>query len=166
MAVGRILRPHGVRGDLLVEVVPDLVNLIDAETVVYLGPRRRRRIVRSLRPHGQQYLLSLEGCVDRQSAEAWRAAQVYVRLKDLEPLPSGVYYDWQIVGLEARTEAGETLGRVSEIIRTGANDVYLVKSESGEELLLPALDSVILRVDLEEGRMWVRLLRGLRQEES
>ncbi|MEW6567543.1 MAG: ribosome maturation factor RimM [Chloroflexota bacterium] len=165
LAVGRVLRPHGVRGELLVEVAPDLVGLISPKTPVYLGPRHKHCVVRSLRRHRRQVLLSLEGCGDREAAERWRGAEIDIRLAELEPLPSGVYYDWQMVGLHVWTESGELLGVMKEILRTGANDVYLVRSASGDELLLPALDSVILEVDLDEGRLLVRLPPGLREEQ-
>ncbi|MGD0781157.1 MAG: ribosome maturation factor RimM [Dehalococcoidales bacterium] len=74
--------------------------------------------------------------------------------------PPGVFYLHQIEGLEVFTEQGENLGRVKEILKTGANDVYVVQGSKGE-ILLPAIPQVIREVRLEEGRMVVRLMEGL-----
>ncbi len=161
MAVGRVLRPHGVRGHLLVDVAPDAVGLFSPRRTIYLGPRHRRFEVRWLRRHRRQYLLALEECSDREGADRWRGADIHVRLSEVEPLPAGVFYDWQLIGLEVRGEAGDVLGKVAEILRTGANDVYLVRAASGGEILLPAIDSVVLEIDLEAGQMRVRLPPGL-----
>jgi 16S rRNA processing protein RimM len=89
---------------------------------------------------------------------------VAVRLGDLGPLPDGVYYHWEIIGLRVETEEGESLGSLGQILSTGANDVYVVRTPDGSELLLPAIAEVIRKVDLESGRMMVHLLPGLRQE--
>jgi 16S rRNA processing protein RimM len=109
--------------------------------------------------------LLLEGCEDRDSAEHWREQTIFIRLEEAEPLPEGVYYRWQILGLDVVSDQDEPLGKVEQILETGANDVYLVRDESGNELLLPAIESVILQVDLERGRLLVHLLPGLRPSE-
>ena len=74
----------------------------------------------------------------------------------------GEYYHYQLVGLTVITEQGERLGRVQEVLVTGSNDVYIVKSDDGAELLLPAITQVVKDIDLAAGRMLVRLLDGLR----
>jgi 16S rRNA processing protein RimM len=77
-------------------------------------------------------------------------------------LPEHTYYRWQILGLQVWSDEQQNLGQIVEILETGANDVYLVRSESGEELLLPAIEPVVLQVDLVGKRMRVHLLPGLR----
>lgn len=161
LAIGRVLRPHGVRGDLLVEIAPDTAGLVTPRRCVYLGPRHRRFEVRQLRPHRRQYLLTLERCSNRETADQWRDAEIHVRLAEVEPLPPGVFYDWQLIGLEVRSATGELLGKLEQILRTGANDVYLIRAYSGDELLLPAIDSVVLAIDLEAGLIHVQPPPGL-----
>ncbi len=153
-----------MRGDLLVEIAPDAAGLIVPRGNVYLGPRHRRFEVQSLGRHGRQHLLALESLPDRETADRWRNAEIHIRLSEVEPLPAGVYYDWQIIGLEVWGAGGRLLGRLAEILRTGANDVYLVRDASGGEILLPAIDSVVLEIDLARGRMLVQLPPGLREE--
>ena len=76
-------------------------------------------------------------------------------------LPAGEYYHHQLLGLQVIDETGKLLGQVSEILETGANDVLVVRPSMGEEILLPAIDPVILQVNLEQGVMQVHLLPGL-----
>ena len=94
----------------------------------------------------------------RRLAGQWLLAPVSPSPK----LPPDEYYHYQLVGLTVITDQGETLGRVQEILVTGSNDVYVVKSGAGAELLLPAIRQVVQDIDLEAGRILVHLLPGLR----
>ncbi len=162
LLVGEVRRPHGTRGDLLLSVETDFPDRLNELEHVYLGPRRRRFGVASARRHGRDMLLSLAGVGDRAQAETLRGAQVFIRAGDAGPLPPGRYYFHEVEGLEVMTDAGERLGRVMQIMQTGANDVYLVRDEAESEILLPAIPSVVLKYDLEAGRLLVHLLEGLR----
>ena len=160
LAVARVRRPFGVKGELLLQVLTDFPRQLFQAERLYLGEAHRLHTVASLRRHGQDMLLQLEEVTDRDQAEALRGEVLFTRTDDLPPLPPGVYYLHQIEGLEVLTEQGENLGRVKEILKTGANDVYVVQGEKGE-ILLPAIPQVIREVRLEEGRIVVRLLEGL-----
>jgi 16S rRNA processing protein RimM len=105
--------------------------------------------------------MRLEGCSDREQAERFRAQDILIPLADADELPEGTYFHWQIIGLRVITESGDDLGEITEIIETGANDVYVVKRDSGQDLLLPAIEEVILDVDQERGRIKVHLLPGM-----
>src|SRR5690554_4604612 len=107
-------------------------------------------------------LVKLEGLDDRDSAQALRGALLQVARDAVHPLPPGEYYVFEIVGLAVYDETGRHLGVVADVLETRANDVYVVDRADGQgELLLPAIRDVILRIDLEQGRMDVRLLPGL-----
>jgi 16S rRNA processing protein RimM len=161
VAAGRVMRPHGVRGELLVEPVSDLMRSLQAGTQVFLGPRHKPAKVASARLHGRRWLVRLDGCDDREDAELWRGAALGVRVDDLPPLPEGEYFYWQILGMQVVTEDGRVLGRIDEILETGANDVYIVRSPDQPEVLLPAIQSVVRQVDLIAGKMKVHLIPGL-----
>jgi 16S rRNA processing protein RimM len=160
LAIGRIVAPRGVRGELRVEIESDDPNRFLALQTVYLGEEHRPFRVRGARLHQGRALLVLAGIADRNAAEAWRGAYVYVAIEDALPLGENEYYHHQIVGLQAVTEEGEALGRVSEVLITGANDVYVIQGPRGE-ILLPAFEDVILAIDLPQGRMVVRIPEGL-----
>ena len=161
VVAGRIVRPHGVRGQVIVDPVPDLIERVRPGQVVYLGEHGRESRVVSLQPHQARYLVSLEGCRTRESAEALRGEVVACPFEDLGPLPEGTFFRWQIVGLRAVTEDGNDLGEVIEVFSTGANDVYEVQQADGRRVLLPAISSVVREVDLDGGLIRIHLLPGL-----
>ena len=102
----------------------------------------------------------LAGVDDREAALALRGAYLQVPIDEAVSLPEGRYYWHQIIGLSVETGEGRTLGTISDILETGSNDVYVVRRDGGE-LLVPALKTVIRRVDLSAGRMVVDLPPGL-----
>jgi 16S rRNA processing protein RimM len=160
LAVARVRRPFGVKGELLLQVLTDFPNRLMQHEQLFAGEDRRPLDVESVRRHGPDMLLLLKEIRDRDAAEALRGEALYIRVDGLGPLPQGVYYLHQIEGLEVYTEAGERLGRVKEILKTGANDVYVVQGDE-REILLPAISQVIREIRLEEGKMVVRLMEGL-----
>jgi 16S rRNA processing protein RimM len=161
LVVGRIVRPHGVRGGMKVASESDLIYKLKSSEMIFLGPDKVPATVKSLNLHRKEFLLYIDGCTNRETAESWRDAGIYIRFSELDPLPAGEFFQWQIVGLEVVTTMDEELGKVEDIIVTGANDVYVVRHPSGKEILLPAIESVIQEVDLENERIVVRLIPGL-----
>ena len=161
LAAGRVVRPFGLRGELKVELFTDYPEQLIRLRTVYLGPQAEPWKVEGVRLHKGAALFKLVGCDDRTAAEALRGLLVQIVVEDAAPLKEGEYYAYQIVGMTVVEENGTLLGKVTEIISTGANDVYLVAGPEGE-LLLPAIESVILEIDLEADRMVVHLLEGLR----
>jgi len=164
LAVGRIVRPHGLRGVMVVYPFSDLVQNLVPSNTVYIGSKRIPVVIRNFQPHKARFLLTIEGCEDYDAAERWRGEIVHIRFDEAGPLTADVYYHWQILDLHVITSEGEPLGKVVQIIETGANDVYVVQDQNGAELLLPAIEAVILEVDLELSRMVVNLLPGLRPD--
>ncbi|MBN2083829.1 MAG: 16S rRNA processing protein RimM [Anaerolineales bacterium] len=160
MAVARVRRPFGVKGELLLEVLSDFPGRLTRNEQLYAGDEQHPLVVENVRRHGTDMLLQLQAVRDRDAAEKLRGMVLSIRVDDLPPLPAGVYYLHQIEGLEVVTEQGERLGRVKEILKTGANDVYVV--QGGErEILLPAIPQVIREVRLEEGKIIIRMMEGL-----
>lgn len=160
LVIGEILRPHGVKGKLRVRLLTDLPGHFRGLKRAYLGETLRPVIVEEVHLHEGYALLKLAGYDDRTSVETLRGAVVQIPVQEALPLAQGEYYLYQIVGLAAWTVEGEYLGRVREVLVTGANDVYVVRGPRGE-ILLPAIEEVIREVDLEGGRLVVRLLEGL-----
>lgn len=127
---------------------------------VYLGPEAAPFALEGFRLHKGAALLKLEGCHDRTSVEKLRGQLVQIPAEEAVPLEQDEYYVHQIVGLAVWTAEGEYLGRVGEVISTGANDVYVVRGE-GREILIPALEDVVLEINLAQGRLVVELMEGL-----
>jgi 16S rRNA processing protein RimM len=162
LVIGRVVAPRGVHGELKIEILTEDPQRFHGLETVYLGEQNVAFSVRHVSLHlaKNQAFLQLEGIRDPDSADAWRDAYVYVSIKDALPLEEGQYYYHQIEGLLVVTTDGEPLGRIQEILPTGANDVYVIDGPQGE-LLLPAIRDVVYKIDLDEGVVVVRVPEGL-----
>jgi len=159
---GLIRRPHGVEGELLVEIDRYYQGVILPGTVIYLGEQRKPVTLLSTRHHNQGLLIRLDAINTPEQAGEFRLQRIYVSsLLQRSKLPLGEYYFDQILGLRVRSDMDEELGQVSEIIETGANDVYVVSSPGRQDILLPAIPDVIKEVDLEKREILVHILPGL-----
>jgi len=136
---------------------PDRFSLLRK---VYLGPKAVPFALEGFRLHQRSVILKLNGCHDRATVEKLRSQLVQIPIEEALPLGQDEYYEHQIVGLAVWTAAGEHLGTVDEIISTGANDVYVVRGE-GREILIPAIEDVVLEINLAQGRLVVELMEGL-----
>ncbi len=170
IVVGQIRRPHGLQGELRVEIVTDYPERLEQHAYFYLAspnvPKAVQRYsVEGLRLHKNMMLLKLDGCDDRNRAEELRGMLVQVPLEDAVPLEEGEYYHFQLVGVKVETETGKELGRVVEVLDTGAHDVYIVRGPRGE-VLLPAVEDVVLELDLKAEKMVVHLLPGMLGEDK
>ena len=127
---------------------------------VHLGDDHVPFDVTNVRLFKGQALVSLAGVEDRDAAEEWRGSRVYVRATDAVPLGEDEYYYHQLVDLRVITVEGEALGRITGVVATGANDVYVVEGDRGE-VLIPAIRDVVLGIDLAAGTVTVKLPEGL-----
>jgi len=161
LVVGKLRRPHALRGEMLMDILTDFPDRLTPDLLVYVGEDHLPLRIRSRRPHMRAMLVSFDGYDDPQSVGELRNHFVYVRSEDRPPLPDGEYYHHQILGLRVRCDDGRFLGTISKILVTGANDVYIVNTASGPDILLPAIESVVLDVDIDNGEILVHLLPGL-----
>ena len=158
--VGRVTGAWGVRGHLKVLPHTDLPERFDPGSALYLDGVPTT--VTSSRANRGGYVLLLESVPDRNAAESLRGAFLTVPEEELAPLPENVFYHFQLVEMEVYADDGERLGQIAEIIETPGNDVYIVRKPGERDLLLPAIEDVILDVDAESSRMTVHLIPGLR----
>ena len=138
--IGKLRRPHGVRGEILMDVITDFPERIKAGIPVFVGPQYQEQIIRSVRPNAGTLLVALEGFNNPDEAGGLRNTYVYVRTADRPPLPAGEYYHHQLIGLPVVTDEGQKLGVLAEILDNAANDIYVVRPAQGPEILLPAID--------------------------
>lgn len=164
LVVGRLRRPHGMRGEILMEVITDFPERLRIGTRVFVGDDYQPARIRTRRQHQNALLVSFHGVTDQETAAAWRNTLVYVRAGDRPPLPEGEYYHHQILGLRVVDEDGALLGTLTQILDYSAHDIYVVLPETGPEILLPATEEVILDISLEKGEVRVHLLPGLLPE--
>lgn len=162
LAVGRVTRAHGIRGEVAVLPLTEVSARFEPGSVLLVGPEGERRLtVRSARPHGGRVLVRFREVTERDAAERLRGAVLLVPAGDVPPLDEeGRFWVHQLTGLEVRTEDGRTLGRIREVLHNPANDIWVVDGDGGE-VLVPALRGVVMEVDLAARRVVVRDDLGL-----
>lgn len=169
LVLGRILRPHGVRGELRVQIVTDFPERVADLDSVFIGrdpyntASAQEFGVIGARRHREQLLVRLEGINSRDDVDPYRGQLLMVSLEDAVPLDDDEYYIFQIIGAAVVTTEGEELGQVQEVLETGANDVLLVRGGIYGEVLIPDIPDVVLNIDLKNARITVALPPGLIQ---
>ncbi|MFQ5911725.1 MAG: ribosome maturation factor RimM [Nitrospinota bacterium] len=168
VTLGRIVKAHGIRGEVAVEPWLDEGEALSPGARVWLkwpeGKSGQGR-VETARPHGKRWLIRLEGIADRTGAEALVQAEVRVDREDLPPLGEDEYLWEDLIGLEVRDESGRLVGRLVEVFSTGpwGENAVIVVQDGDHEILLPMTREVIREVDLQGGRMKVSVPAGLRE---
>ena len=142
-------------------VLTDFPQLLEIGQTVYVGQNYQVYKIKSTRWHGEDLLVSLKELEDRTAVEIFRNILVYMKSQDMPAPAEGEYYHHQLVGIDVVTDQGKNLGVLKEVILTGANDVFLVDTPEGEEILLPDTEEVVLKIDLEGGTMLVHIIPGL-----
>jgi 16S rRNA processing protein RimM len=161
LAVGKLRKPHGLRGEVLMEVLTDFPERLKPGAEIFMGKDLQPLHIRSTRWHKQLLLVLFDEFHDPESAAGCRNQMVYVPTVDRPALPEGEYYQHELLGLQVINQDGDNLGRIEKILDTGANDVLIVRSPQDTEILLPVIESVIGEIDLQKGKMRVTLLPGL-----
>ena len=163
LVVGRIVKPHGVRGEMLIEVLSDAPDRYAPGAHIDAGDPdgpRRALTVRATRNDRGRSLVTFEEVTDRDAAEALRGALLSIDKDDAASLEAGMYYEWQLEGLTVVDEDGEELGTFVRVLEGGGGDLWVVDTDDGE-VLIPAVEEFVRRVDLESGRIVVHVIPGL-----
>lgn len=161
LAVGFLRRPHGIAGEILMDLYTDFPERFKPGRKLFIGEGHTPVVLAGAKVHGRGLLVKLDGVNNPEVAGQYRNTWLFVRTQDVPALPDGQYYQHQLIGLTVLDEEDRHLGRLTEVLETGANDVYVVTREAGGELLLPAIPQVILDLRPDEGYVRVHLLEGL-----
>ncbi len=154
LIAGKLRKSHGLRGEMWIEVITNHPELFTKGFPVYVGEKFNKNIIKSFRMADKLGLIQLEGLNSPEILKGFSNTYLYFDRKDLPALGGEEYYHHELVGLEVRNEQGAILGTITEIIVTGANDVYVISSDDGEkEILIPAIKSVIKKIELESKLM-------------
>ena len=165
LRVGVITSPHGVHGEVKVfPTTDDPSRFLELEMVLLDlggGNERKELTIRQVRFFKNLVILGFEGITSRDQVEGWRQKELWITRDQAVGLSEDENFIADLIGLSVRTDEGCELGTVTDVIQTGANDVYCVSGEDGKEILLPAIKDCILKVDLEKQEMLVHVLPGL-----
>ncbi len=163
LEIGKIVKAHGLKGRVKVLSYLESGELLRSLDEVYIGQQNGNNVrfcLRDFQVKGKCFYLEMEGVESIDQAEALLGLPVLVSVDRLEPLEEGQYYWQQLMGLEVITEEGLFVGKIAEIFPTGSNDVFVCRGGE-KEVLLPAIEEVVLNIDLGKGMMTVRILEGL-----
>ncbi|WP_106627878.1 ribosome maturation factor RimM [Selenomonas massiliensis] len=155
IVIGRVGAAHGIHGDLRIIPLTDFPERFSALREVMVGDELLH--VAHVKPQGKNFLMRFREYTVREDAQRLTGRLLTVARAEAAPLDEGEYYVFDIVGLTVYDEEDNELGSVENVLRTGSNDVYAVRSEDGRELLIPALRAVVQSIDVPSGRMTVRL---------
>jgi 16S rRNA processing protein RimM len=161
LVVGKVRRPHGVHGEVVAEIYTDFPERLTLKKSIYLGEKHVKMVITSQRKHNEGLLLGFEGVTTPEQAGRFRNQILSIAKAEAPGLSEGEFYFHELLGLNVVDEVGILLGKLTDILETGANDVYVVTDATGHELLLPAISEVILDVDLDTKTIKVHLLPGL-----
>jgi len=158
--VARILGPHGTAGQLNARIHSDAPNRFEPGEKLFCNGALLQ-ITYSKRTRGDQIILQFQNFNTMDKARTLSGQWLTIPQEAVAPLSEGEYFHFQLLGLRVVTDLDEVLGVITEVIETGSNDVYLVEGENGQ-VLIPAIASVVLEINLEQGEMLVHLMEGLR----
>jgi 16S rRNA processing protein RimM len=157
VVIGRVVKIHGNKGWVLL-CFEDIDNIeLALGQSLFLGSDESNvtsMTIEDVRRIAAGMLVSFQNICDRQSASNLAGLLVYLPVDKLKPLGEGAYYHFQLVGLKVITTDGRLIGVLSDVMQTGANDVYVVQADQ-KEYLIPAIRSVIKTVDLSTGTMLI-----------
>lgn len=163
LRVGVITSPHGVRGEVKVFPTTDDRNRFKKLKTVILDTEKGQKplTIEHVKFFKNMVILKFKGIDTINDVEMWRQKDLLITRDQAVKLEPDENFIVDLIGLRVVTDDGKTLGVMTDVLQTGANDVYCVKTESGKEVLLPAIKDCILNVDLTRGEMLVHVLDGL-----
>lgn len=163
LEVGKIVNTHGLRGEVKVVPCTDYPEVFEDIDFVYVKKKSEyeRLDVKGIKYQKNNLIVRFSQITDINMAEKYKNQVIYAEREILGELPDGVYYIADLIGLDIVTEDGEKIGTVSDVFNTGSNDIYEVKREGKKNLLLPVIDDVVLNIDVEGGKITVRMMYGL-----
>lgn len=159
LEIGQIVNTHGLRGD--VKVMPWCDDPAIYHELEYVLIDNNEFVIEKSSIHKNMVLLKLEGISNINDAELYRGKTLYVPREELGELPEGTYYICDLLGCHVETDDGKKLGCISDIIKTGSNDVYVVEDEFKKQVLIPVIDEVIKSVNIEEKLIVITPLKGM-----
>ena len=165
LQVGVISSTHGIAGEVKVFPTTDDVNRFDylKEVILDTGREKLNLTVAGVKYFKNMVILKFKGIDNINDVEKYRQKSLYVTRENAVKLKKNEYFIADLIGLVAKSDEGEDLGTLSDVLQTGANDVYVLSKEGSDDILLPAIRECVKEVDLDNGEITVHLLPGLRE---
>ena len=163
---GKIVGTHGIRGEVRIDPWCDSPEFLCAFKKLYLDNKGETFIEVKSRPHKNVTLSKIKGVDTIEQAEKLRGKIVYINRDDIN-LGEGVNFVQDLIGLEVRDVDNDTVyGEISDVIRTGANDVYEITDSNNKKYLAPVIDEVVIEIDVDNGFILIRPMKGIFDDEN
>lgn len=159
LELGKVVNTHGIRGEVKIQPWCDDPEIFDELEYIYID--NKKFDIEKSRLHKNCVIVKLEQINNINEAELYREKIVTIEREKLGELPEGTYYIADLEGLTVKTIDGEILGEIEDVLKTGSNDVYVLKSQSRKPILIPVIDQVVKEVNIEGGYVLVELMEGL-----
>jgi len=163
LELGQIVNTKGLKGEVKINSFTEDNTKFERISKVFIKRKEtlKEYEIEKVGYNKNQVIIKFKEIDTIEEAEKLRNSYIVVDREIFGELPEGVYYIADLIGLDVYTEANEYLGKVDDIFSTGSNDVYVVKDELGKQKLLPGIDDVIKKIDLESSKIIVNLIEGL-----
>lgn len=158
VVIGKISAPHGVRGEVRIVPLTDFPERFENLKTVFLEDDSKMEL-ESVKFSNKFIIAKFKNINSRNDIEIFNGKLLMLNRSDIPSLPEGEYYNFDIIGLEVIDDKGSKLGKITEVLKTGSNDVYVV--EGKKQILVPALKKVVKEINLTDGFMKVELLEEL-----
>jgi 16S rRNA processing protein RimM len=159
LAIAKIFKPHGLKGEVSADIFSQKIDSLTDGKQIYIGEKHIPSRINKIRKINKKFLISFLDHPKIEDVEFFRNTYIYVKEDELPQLSTDEYYFHDLIGLDVFSTDNEFIGTISDILITGANDVYVVKpsEKQKEELLLPAIKEVIKKVSIKEKKIVVKL---------
>lgn len=163
LEVGKIVNTHGLRGEVKVVPWTDYPEVFEDIETVYIKKKTEyeKLDIAGLKYQKNNLIVRFSQLKDINEAEKYKNRVLYAERDALGELPEGVYYIADLIGLEVVKEDGEKVGVINDVFNTGSNDIYDVKREGKKNMLIPVIDDVVIDIDIDGGKVTVRMMEGL-----
>lgn len=163
---GKIVGTHGIKGEVRIDPWCDSPEFLCAFKKLWLDENGTEFIKVKSRPHKNIALAKIKGVDTIEAAEKYRGKVVYINRDDIN-LAEGVHFVQDLIGLEVRDSgSGRVYGKISDVLRTGANDVYEIKDADGKTYLAPVIDDVVKEINVNDGYVLIVPMKGIFDDED
>lgn len=163
LEIGQIVNSYGIKGFFKVVPFTDDITRFDNLKNIYIEKNKKleKKEIEEVKYHKNLVLLKIKGIDDINDTEQYKNCYLKIDRENAVKLPEDTYFITDIIGIQVFTEEGELLGNIIDVFPTGSNDVYVIKDKLGKQILLPAIEEVIRKVDVIAKKMTVKLIAGL-----
>lgn len=163
---GKIVGTHGIKGEVRIDPWCDSPEFLCAFKKLWLDENGTELIEVKSRPHKNIALAKIKGVDTIEAAEKYRGKVVYINRDDIN-LAEGVHFVQDLIGLEVKdADNGRVYGKISDVLRTGANDVYEIKDADGKTYLAPVIDDVVKEINVNDGYVLIVPMKGIFDDED